>query len=221
MRIITITCAQCGKSSDKPARYIEKCIRQGREHFFCNLQCYGIYQRTVTPKNRVIKIITKVCAHPNCDNTFDTLNDSDERDFCSRSCANSRPHSQETIEKIRQRSKTINHSSDNNFGIDITANSLRSREWWKYSELNRYLTSHQIEHWFEFPLQDYIYDLYIPLISLLVEFDGPCHKIKEQQWIDKLKTNLATQYCCKLIRLEDTGSSIDPHCLDEYISSIM
>jgi very-short-patch-repair endonuclease len=66
---------------------------------------------------------------------------------------------------------------------NVIASSLRNREWWKYEDLDEYLTAHGIEHEFEFVVGDKIFDLGLPQRKILIEFDGrnhSCARVAEQ-----------------------------------------
>ena len=82
-----------------------------------------------------------------------------------------------------------------------------------------------IEHYFEYPIQtgDWSYDLLIPAIFTLFEFDGNHHKGADQREKDGWKNTCAILHGFRVIRLPDVvaGKSLDPHIIDDYIRPLI
>lgn len=218
MKTTSIICGYCGMSSDKQASEITRRMKEGRTVFFCNNACSTNYQHRQAG-TEVLSIV-RICANVNCGKEFPATTGRDATYYCSRACANRREHSPETLAKLSIAGKASrNHK--HNFGLDTTALGLRNREWHKYCLLDTKLTELGIEHYFEFALVDYIYDLFIPLIYTMFEFDGSYHNTFREKDNDRLKDLLAQQHCCKIVRISEPPSPFSPDLLDNYIEPLL
>lgn len=125
--------------------------------------------------------------------------------YCSRSCANARVHSDETRNKLSIRNKGIKPH------LNCTASSLRNREKWKYSKIERFLIAKGISYKFEFLLPDskFIYDLALLDAKLLIEFDASYHTGR-QLITDHEKERLAYNLGWKVVRIPTKTNHIFP-----------
>jgi hypothetical protein len=138
MRTVKVKCTTCGIDVVKPVGEYNRSVRLGRD-FFCSSSCAA--EKGNAPRRR--KEFQMVC--PGCGKTFTTTTYNKDRRHCSPSCASKASMSEERRNAQRKAgfAKVGNLSS---------AKGLKSREKWKYSELEKVLTKEL--HEFEFELGD-------------------------------------------------------------------
>ena len=207
MRFTEITCAYCGKINDKPAREIKRQQKKGRTVFFCNNSCGALYSNA----SQRIPMMTKEC--PACGTTFKTKEHGKRsRFFCSGVCANQTPRilSPEGMERVR---RTGLEHKDN---LSVSA-AMKSREAWKYVELEKLLLD--VPHEFECEIGNYIFDLVLPCARVAVEFDGPDHRIEKQKLEDAKKTQTAEALGYTVVRRAVKRAAVIPsETLDGVVS---
>lgn len=219
----TITCAECGNSHTIPLKEYNRQLRNGRKRFFCSLNC------TARAANRPWKKpnIKKSCPH--CGSDFITPSTKSETTYCCQSCAGKEAVARkETVVVTERMREAGRYASQLNFGetynerlINI-ANNLRKREWPRYQPIHDLLNQHGLQHRFEVPLEQFIYDLYIYDYDLFIEFDEPkYHNTWDQMERDLYKSGLANVYGCRVVRLgtADDGT-IDPQLVLDTIYSL-
>ncbi|MBL7023782.1 MAG: DUF559 domain-containing protein [Candidatus Marinimicrobia bacterium] len=193
-----IICTECGIESEKPDKEIKSQMKSGRTKFFCSMSCAGYYNnRKRFPPKPFIKIKCK-----NCNNEFETKNYA--KQFCSRSCASSG--------SITEKRINAGKSSLNNFAnlsqedmISMISKGLKSREKWKYLDIESLLKRNNIRFEFEFPLDNYVYDLALFDKKLLIEFDGSYHHYEDQKEVDddKNETAIRNGWIIKRIKVNE------------------
>jgi very-short-patch-repair endonuclease len=105
--------------------------------------------------------------------------------------------------------------------VQQVADTLRSREGWKYVKLGAKLLSQGIRHQFEFPLDDVgIFDLVLFDLKALVEFDGPYHRSRAQKEDDEEKDRAGEKEGWKIIRIETPVGVIPPDIIDNLCSTL-
>lgn len=117
--------------------------------------------------------------------------------FCSLSCACSYKNS-------------VNHSGawDNPRHRKINLKT----QGFKYVRIKALLKARNIKYRFEhyFEGYNYLFDLYLRDLNILIEFDGPEHREPKGLRKDKLKNNLAKLKNCRLIRIPVERNSVIP-----------
>lgn len=91
-----------------------------------------------------------------------------------------------------------------------SAETLKTREAWKYAELKEVLCSKCVAHEFEFRLGSYVYDLCILDKNMLVEFDGSYHSNHKQRESDKVKDKFGTDNGYKIARVKVPTNAVIP-----------
>lgn len=206
MAVKTIICAECKKSHDIDLSEYNYQIRRGRENFFCSRTCSAKFNNS---KNRKWFARTQICKY--CGKSFETESHY-EVAFCSRECASA---GSITVYRRQQMSEGGKKGQIIHPGTpELTCQILKKRERWKYEEIKKMLESFNIEHEFEFLLDNmFIYDLHIPSWNLLIEFDGQYHMEKTQSESDKEKTKYAEDKGYQLIRIVTDNNVIIPASL--------
>ncbi len=136
--------------------------------------------------------------------------------YCSGSChmriANHTPERKLLNSEIARR----NFTQFVNDG-DFLAKALYGSQKWKYVQIENILKSVGVVHQFEFPLkgsdnQLRVFDLAFPLIWVLVEFDGPNHRLDRRyvETVDAHKTKIAEDQGWRLMRIPVCSNSIIP-----------
>lgn len=103
-----------------------------------------------------------------------------------------------------------------NEGVTLThdiatiAASLRSREAWKYADLESHLCATEITHEFESPIGNYIFDLRIDKSKTLVEFDGDDHRYSRTMEEDAKKDACAQSLGWRVHRVTVTPGEVIP-----------
>lgn len=192
-----VTCAGCGTTVSKPRGEIVRSRKLGRR-LFCSRTCSA--KTSNAPRKR--KQIVLVC--PNCDKEFETTTHNKAARHCSRSCASeiSYVSSPRRIEAARQ--SGLDHADNLWRPVAI----LKLREAWKYVELEPYLDGRP--HEFEFELGEFVFDLALFDVGLLVEFDGPEHSEPYQLAIDRRKDESAGLLGWKTVRKKVRRAEVVP-----------
>lgn len=203
-----IICVNCGKSHLIDLGEYNYQVRRGRKNFFCSNVCSGQYNNARNKK----PIIQKACEH--CGNTFDCATPYTKR-FCSRSCASAGSITEKRLEGNRKGGLNCKEGHDA-YSIQKL---LRAREAWRYTQLTALLESFNIDHEFEYVVGNkYIFDLYLPSVNLLIEFDEDYHSGKQLE-SDAVKSQFAVAngYTVDRIRV-NTGEVIPGHILGSTLS---
>ncbi len=112
------------------------------------------------------------------------------KSFCSLSCASQHGNSQQYIDKVSK--------------------ALKVREAWRYKSLADRLSA--VPHEFECGFGGFIYDLFLPTVSTLVEFDEPgVHCGKRQRRNDHLKDLVARLFGYTVVHIPVESSEVIPH----------
>jgi very-short-patch-repair endonuclease len=197
-----IVCAWCKCEKEIPDKEYRRQIRRGRlpDRFFCGLSCGAKFSRRC--QYEPLPDI-RVCLY--CGQEFRVVDNRLPNRFCSRSCASAGSVTDYRREKASQIGKT----STNLISVDET---LKRREAWKYEKIAEFLSKEQIIHEFEFFLDGYVFDLAIPCLGILIEFDGIYHEWATQKEVDIKKERVAEAYGWRLFRIPEAGV-IDPSSL--------
>jgi len=132
--------------------------------------------------------------------------------FCSRSCASKGSMTDKRLEKA--------HLSGlkNKINLLSCEEILRLREGWKYKLIEKILKNNSINYQFEYPINNYVYDLAILEKKLLFEFDGTSHNWYKQIKIDEIKNNIAIENGWNIIRIKVNDKEIiQSNFLYEYL----
>lgn len=199
-----ITCAWCGRVSEKRTGEINRQMRKGKTVFFCNNVCSGYYAGA-NREDRVVEV-TQRC--PQCGGQFVTETGKLNKTFCSRKCASAGSVS-EARRKAGRDIGVLYCGKDASSIVKL----MKSREALKYSLLRAYLEGKCESHEFEFVLGDSIFDLALPAQRLLVEFDGPDHKNGKQQAADAQRDAQAAAAGWKVVRVEVAPNKVIPQAL--------
>jgi very-short-patch-repair endonuclease len=209
MTKIKLFCDYCGFEFDKEQKEIKRKLKlDSNSKFYCSLICAGYGK----PKIKQIKYEEKICPKCHIKFTCNVLDKKTNRTFCSRECASSGSVSEKRIQAGRKLGLDKNSHTTN-----IVAASLRSREMWKYIQINNELIERKINYQFEYVIENSIFDLALIDLKILIEFDGPYHKWLES---DRCKTELADNYGWKLIRIEtEANEEIKINKIENIISA--
>lgn len=195
MKITKVTCSHCGKSVEKPQKEVTRSIKLGRK-FFCNNICSG-------KANTFLETMIQACI--DCGKIFEIKpHGGRTQSFCSRLCANQVVRNRNTPAVIEAQRKAGLESKN----LLPLHEVLKRRESWKYVELKERLQG--ITHEFECEIGDYIFDLVLPDLMTIIEFDGPDHKIEKQRIKDIAKDDLAASLGFKVLRKEVKRASVIP-----------
>lgn len=202
---IEITCALCGKKVNKPLSEIKRQQKRGRTNFFCCLSCAAKWHN----KNKVKPIVKKVC--PVCGKEFTTSTAvKKDKTFCSRGCASKGS----VTEYRRNKARLVGIALAKKYPLDIHAlkRFMESREGHKYANLKEYFESKLVPYEFEFILENKLFDLALPSINTLVEFDGAEHRCHSGECYenDIIKNQLAEKHNWKLVRIPVQSNKVIP-----------
>lgn len=206
-KTVTIICEWCRKEKNIPKGEYKRKVNLGTK-FFCGLSCSAKHRNNLLGKAPIYgEKICKCCKKPFTAH----LNIKKSPRFCSRSCASLGSVTEKRREAARLSGK---QSSTSNFNIVNTAKGLRSRESWKYENIEKFLISKGLENGtdfiFEFPLEEinYVYDIAFPRKKLLVELDGDYHFSESQLPSDIDKEEKARSLGWAVTRLETKTNCI-------------
>lgn len=206
MKTTIITCHWCKKQVDRPTNEVNRQLRNGATRFFCSGSCARKYGNSLRDDLRIN--VTKICPH--CKNSFDTMTGCKEPTYCSRKCASAASVTPTRREAAR-RNNNLSHS------LEQSANGLRTREMWKYENLQHYLTQNGIVHQFEYCVGTGIYDLAIFEKHLLIEFDGPYHQQRLQRQKDAAKDTQAIELGWCVVRIPVEQEYVFPPAILQFV----
>lgn len=201
MNKIVVHCKGCGLDYKITQEELNLQKILGRDDFYCNGFCYNNYLT-----NRFYIYEYRNCLKEDCLNLFSVKPSSPKR-YCSRGCASA----SSVTEYRRDRAKEI--GIDNlakGREISSVANSLRTREMWKYIEIEALLNKNYLEHQFEYPLERFVFDLALFWDRIFIEFDSNYHFDNNQILIDKEKEQLANSYNWRLVRIQTDYNNVIP-----------
>ena len=210
MAIITLTCTYCGAPVQKYDGEVRRQLKKGKTNFFCNTTCSVKYGNALRPNRRVE--VEKICLY--CKTPFKTKTGCKSPVYCSRGCASAGSMSEERREAQRQaglKSKTK--------GTPVSmALIMKKREHWKYTKIAKFLELMKEDFEFEFILENYIYDLFLKGLKILIEFDSSYHNMETQKTIDRIKDEIASKNGFNLIRIKTpVNTIIDPELIYEIV----
>lgn len=213
MTTVDVVCSECGRPKQIIAAEYRRRVAQGHYEFFCNNSCACTYRNRKRGIESVVSI-TKQC--PKCGNTFETVSGKNEHMFCSRSCANSRPMTEERREYSRRGglSAQLRHPTT----IDTISSALAKREGWRYAELGEWLHNRGAIFRFEHPVGGYIFDLVLLDRMLCIEFDEPSHFVGAQVALDRAKDHTAQACGYRVLRIPcESNAPIPLHPVINYL----
>jgi very-short-patch-repair endonuclease len=200
-KIVEILCEYCGKAVMRPRKEVTRSLKIGRR-FFCNNSCGAKYSNA----SRKAEEFTKVC--PVCEEEFTTSNKAHaNKIYCSLYCLNHDPN-RTTALYTEASLKAMRDSGKKQQGNLDVAKAMKTREAWKYVELEKTLKT--IPHEFEFKVDKYIFDLALPEHLLLVEFDGREHRTAKQKAVDAIKEELAKDLGYVVYHINVKSASVIP-----------
>jgi very-short-patch-repair endonuclease len=208
--VVELKCVWCCKLFFKDRREFARQVRERGDsiNVFCSRACSMAYGHSL--RTDLVKEITQTC--PQCNKEFLTFTGKANKTHCSRQCASLSSVSDLRREAARAAGKR--NGSGRNFTLENTAKGLRNREGYKYAELAEYLQAKQIERQFETPVAGYVFDLSLPSLMTLVEFDGPEHRDPRTVKADIAKAAAATKEGWKVVRVPvDRNAVIHPRAL--------
>jgi very-short-patch-repair endonuclease len=180
---IACVCFFCRKDFHKPVGEYNRTIREGQDRHFCSGSCAAKEGNA----SRKSKPLVKVCKY--CGKDFNTTTHSKAaKFFCSRGCASSGSMTPHRIKRAVEMGTALPHD------VHTIAASLRSKEGWKYQGVLKHLDDCQVKYFVEHPIGNYIFDLALPGLKTLVEFDGDYHKYTDQAKTDRKKTAVAWKH---------------------------
>jgi very-short-patch-repair endonuclease len=187
-RFVQVVCVWCGKTVIKPEKeYVRQIRDRGKNvNWFCNRTCSVNFGNSLRSDLRVK--VEKVC--PYCTKTFSTMSGHNSATYCSKSCASSASVTDLRRESARKMGK-INGKLNLVSSIEVIALGLKTREAWKYKDLKEYLEAHKVSFEFEYVVGAYIFDLALPDIKTIIEFDGHEHNGLQQIEKDKKRDEFA------------------------------
>lgn len=183
--MIDCICEWCGESFQKVLAEFKRSERIGRKHF-CSLSCGAKDQNSKIKAKEVVKIC------PECKKKFVSTTKKKAATFCSRSCASKGSMNEDR--RLAQREAGLRFV-DNLISTDEV---LKRREAWKYELLKKALDGR--DHEFEYALENSVFDLALFDKKILVEFDGPYHKLDSQIERDLEKDAIAARNGFLVIR---------------------
>jgi len=201
MKVILMKCAYCGKEFEASAYEVKRWIGRGRDRFFCGLSCTAKFGNDARGNRR--KKICKTCLV--CGREFETFTGRHEGMFCSRSCASKGSVTNKRREKAREMGKKNVGSM---LDIEVKAKGLRTRESWKYAVVEEFLKNKEEAYKFEFPLEEWVFDLALLKRKVLIEFDGNYHQDACQRKIDFSKDAAAAKNGWFVIRVKTKESEV-------------
>lgn len=213
MASISLVCSWCGDNFKLRVAEFNRRSKLGKKRFFCCRSCAIYHQHEASGNNRVP--VTKTCQY--CKSKFKTMSGAKSASHCSRDCASAGSVTPKRLAAARAVGKKKNFSSMS--AIHSIAKGLRTREWWKYIDLDAYLKRKKIAHVFEFsiPQTRRIFDLALVDLKVLVEFDGGEHSCARQRKIDHQKDSLAKRRGWRVVRIPDHGKVLPPRSIKNLI----
>lgn len=202
-----VVCEWCGKDVSKPTKEVTRSIKIGRK-FFCNNSCSMHFGNSLRTSYGSIE---KNCAL--CGISFVTSENPNKTGrYCSRLCASKDTNN--VTEKRRASAREQGRLHKRN--LLSVSETLKKRESWKYTEMEKALASEP--HEFEFALGNFVFDLLLSELRILIEFDGDYHRDNKQKEKDRVKSEFAKSqgYCIVRVKTDDT-KIIPCSVLDEFL----
>lgn len=203
MKETELICSYCGKKFNKDIKEYNRQVKKGRKEFFCSLSCGAKWHN----KNKIKPSVEKIC--PVCGAHFITsTKERYNNTFCSRSCASKGSVTEYRRAKAKESGKmlALNYRGDIN---SIRALMLK-REYFKYKNIDEYLTTNNISHEFEYIIENKLYDLAFLDKRLIIEFDGDDHKYTESATNDEIKESIAKKNGWTLVRINVKNNTVIP-----------
>lgn len=196
-----VICEHCKSEVDKPKKEVNRSLKLGRL-FFCNLKCSAEFNASKTRS----AVIQQEC--PVCHTIFETTEGKYFKEHCGRSCA-----SKGSVTDLR-RSKASEMGKANFIpaSLQLMSQSMKKREAWKYVELKKFLDFIEEGHEFEGVLEDgnFIYDLVLLGLKIVVEFDGAGHTGVKELDNDQAKEEFALSKGYKVERIKVESNRVIP-----------
>lgn len=212
MSNVEVTCFWCGVKFSRRFADVSRYLKSGRDRFYCSSSCSAKKGNSERPDTSVA--VEKTC--PQCSRKFMSNTKKKAATFCSRGCASKGSVTEYRRERAREVGRTV---CRNGFSIQKIAKGLRTREWYKYTKIDAYMSDKGIEHQLEFPLGSYVYDLAIIPNKIIVEFDGPEHSENYTIPKDNVKQTFAEDRGWKVFRIYvGKKSVIDPESIRHIVS---
>jgi very-short-patch-repair endonuclease len=193
--MIEMTCGWCGKIFQMYDKEYNRHTKNGRTIFYCSISCGA--QKNNSHKKK--SPINKVC--PECGKEFVDDTRKQVKIFCSRGCASRGSVTEYRRNKARETGRLSVEKHGIVGSIEGIALGLKKREHWKYVDVDEFLNSIGIEHEFEVAIENYVFDMSLPTMKMLVEFDSPYHNIEKQIYDDDKKNSAAEKLGWKVIRI--------------------
>lgn len=211
---IKIICSYCGNESLKEKKEIERRIRIGKKYFFCSISCGASFSNLHREGHRVE--VEKIC--PYCKNSFITLSGCKSKTFCSSSCAALGSVTPAVIDGRKRGGAAAAKLQPYSVRLKSAQNILAKREAWKYEKIKTFLESFNINHQFEFKIENFIFDLALIDKKILIEFDAKDHHGKTQKITDNKKDLIATSQGWIIYRKEVKPKTIiNPELLYDFV----
>ncbi len=191
----TVVCTWCGNATIKASREVTRILKL-KKHFFCSSSCAVRYGNSL---RSTYGTVAKICAL--CKASFTTSENPNKMGkYCGRLCASKDTNN--VTEKRRESAREQGRLHKDN--LMTASETLKRREAWKYVEMEENLDSEP--HEFEFALGNFVFDLLLSDLRILIEFDGNYHRDGRQKEKDKVKSDFAKSqgYCVVRITTDDT-----------------
>lgn len=189
----TVTCDGCGDLFERQTKEVNRCISRGRK-MFCKPICQS--EAHTLPSKRDAK-----CAK--CDAGFISNKCKGKwSEYCSRSCA-----SVSNVTELRR--SEARRTGCETLNLLPVSETMKRREQWKYQELSAALDS--TPHEFEYPLDGFVFDLFLSGEMTLIEFDGDYHRTDYVQMeVDRQKDFVATSNGLVIVRIPVDAGCVIP-----------
>ena len=200
-----LICAQCGVGFDLRVAEYNRQLKAGRDYFFCSRSCGAIHANS----SKVAPIIKKSCPH--CGSLFETRQDRHEASFCSRSCA-----SVSSVTAYRREVARIWGLKHMGM-LHSPQETLSKREMPKYAEIRPFLESKGLAHAFEYQIGRYVFDLALLERRMLIEFDGPEHRMPSGLERDAKRDAVASSAGWRVLRIPVKTGQVVPVSMLEAV----
>lgn len=205
--IIKLTCGWCGKEFERSKSEYDAAQRlKPGANSYCCIACSakGIHRDKKTTNRVYIERKCIVCGKLFKTSYLEGYTGNNEwvkngTMYCSRGCASKGSVTEYRRNKARETADNNFHRSQEDL-IQDARNLNYQRDKWKYSDIETYLNEKGIKFEFEYILENKIFDLCIPELNLLIEFDGPDHKYDIEN--DILKNAIARSNGYTLHRID-------------------
>ena len=207
--MIQLICATCGKPFE---RYRSEYNAMQRVKPGCKVFCSRRCSALASPRSQVrtekgeVERICIVCGkvfiakyRKSAENKSKWVTEGTY--FCSRGCASRGSVTNYRRQRARETGLATLGSKPYQEVLKDARNCLLKREGYRYKDAEQYLIDHNIPYEFEYIIEDRIFDLYLPSINTIVEFDEPCHTGVESDAIDLLKDEIAKNHGMKIVRI--------------------